>query len=156
MVVLWEHPDVFCNEYHSFLDRAAIDFHMCASADQIKSLNDLLAPLALKQNHVLNRTPLRSFLCFGVMEYQSGMVGVGGSFLRIYYCRMLCLYVSCTCLLYVLALNVHTCCMLYVLALKNSTEHCVASYLAIFVKYGEWVKIAIVSAWNLVLWTILL
>ena len=46
---------------------------------------------------------------------------------------------------YVLALNVHTYCMFYVFALKNST--CVA----VSVVYGEWVNLAIVRAWHLVL-----
>ena len=50
--------------------------------------------------------------------------------------------------------------MLYVLALKNSTQHCVASYPILYpislVLYREWVNLAIVSGWHLVLWTTLL
>ena len=67
-------------------------------------------------------------------------------------------------MLYVLEINVRTYCMLYVLEL-NVRTYCMfvrpctkivpnivyRLILAVFVVYGEWVNLAIVSAWHLVL-----
>ena len=52
-----------------------------------------------------------------------------------------------------LALDVRTYCWLYVHALQTNTLHCVASYLSPLFAYGEWVNLAIVSAWHVVLCT---
>ena len=65
---------------------------------------------------------------------------------------VLALNVQTYCKWYVLALNVQTYCMWYVLVLKTIALGIVKHLIrAIFVVYGEWVNLTIVSAWHLVL-----